>query len=139
MPPRPCLRPPIHLRSSLSSCSSWLLAFTSLASPRVSARAAKAALLEWTQAARLGPHQIRKGPDYITKRFSSTAGSHQDPRGPPPTKWRDLESTPQTSVTQADGKIIIADDKQGDKAWMADGPDVVRWLHQTAELDAEWT
>ncbi|CAK0817200.1 unnamed protein product, partial [Prorocentrum cordatum] len=44
----------------------------------------------------------------------------------------------QKSVEMAGGKIIIADDKLPDKTWVADGPDVIRWLHQTAALDGDW-
>eukprot|EP00959_Pyramimonas_sp_CCMP1952_P440928 9231204-Pyramimonas_sp.AAC.1 len=56
----------------------------------------------------------------------------------PPARWQAFEADVQKSVEMAGGKIIIADGKLPDKTWVADGPDVIRWLHQTAALDGDW-
>ena len=44
----------------------------------------------------------------------------------------------QSALLSTNNQILISDDKQADCVWTADGPDIIRWLHQTAELDDDW-
>eukprot|EP00959_Pyramimonas_sp_CCMP1952_P231983 4847964-Pyramimonas_sp.AAC.1 len=57
---------------------------------------------------------------------------------PPPQKWQQVEQDLKETLENTNNSILITDDKQCDKVWMGDGVDIIPWLHQTAELDADW-
>eukprot|EP00959_Pyramimonas_sp_CCMP1952_P237227 4958023-Pyramimonas_sp.AAC.1 len=44
-----------------------------------------------------------------------------------------------SSLEEANECVIIADDKGCDKVWACDGCDMMRYLHQLAMADPDWT